>query len=155
MVMNRVLLYRWSIAFLLILNFLTLFYVFGKLPNHDERPTEGSPIELLRKLNLSDDIILQIKEFGRLHHQEILELNRLEQDFIYKALTENENLKKYENQIAIIENQKIAVTRKHFRDIENLLDSSQKKAFISIKKDFVKALFGSKRPPIKRPNRVK
>jgi periplasmic protein CpxP/Spy len=155
MKMNRLILYRWSIALLLILNLATLLYVLGKLPNHDVRPMEGRPFMLLKKLNLSDETMLQIKEFGRLHRQEILELNRIEQEYVYKALTENENLREYENQIAIIENQKIEVTRNHFRDIEKLLDNSQKEAFISIKKDLVRSLFRSKKPEIRHPRPLK
>jgi len=149
--MNRLILYRWSIALLLILNLATLLYVLGKLPNHDVRPMEGRPFMLLKKLNLSDENFSKVEEFARLHHQKILELNRLEQGFIYQALMEQENLSEYENQIAIIEIQKIEVTREHFNDIENLLDTRQKEAFISIKEDLVRALFRNKRPPIRHP----
>ncbi len=106
---------------------------------------------LLRDLNLSDENFLKVEEFARLHHQKILELNRLEQGFIYQALMEQENLSEYENQIAIIEIQKIEVTREHFNDIENLLDTRQKEAFISIKENLVRALFRNKRPPIRHP----
>ena len=152
--MNRLILYRWSIALLLILNLATLLYVLGKLPNHDVRPMEGRPFMLLKKLNLSDENFSKVEEFARLHHQKILELNRLEQGIIYLALTENENLSEYDNQISKIENQKIEVTRKHFDEIENLLDDRQKEAFISIKADLVRALFRTKRPPIRRPRPV-
>jgi len=152
--MNRLILYRWSIALLLILNLATLLYVLGKLPNHDVRPMEGRPFMLLKKLNLSDENFSKVEEFARLHHQKILELNRLEQGIIYLALTENENLSEYDNQISKIENQKIEVTRKHFDEIENLLDARQKEAFISIKADLVRALFRTKRPPIRRPRPV-
>ena len=152
--MNRLILYRWSIALLLILNLATLLYVLGKLPNHDVRPMEGRPFMLLKKLNLSDENFSKVEEFARLHHQKILELNRLEQGIIYLALTENENLSEYDNQISKIENQKIEVTRKHFDEIENLLDARQKESFISIKADLVRALFRTKRPPIRRPRPV-
>ena len=153
--MNRLILYRWSIALLLILNLATLLYVLGKLPNHDVRPMEGRPFMLLKKLNLSDENFSKVEEFARLHHQKILELNRLEQGIIYLALTENENLSEYDNQISKIENQKIEVTRKHFDEIENLLDARQKEAFISIKADLVRALFRTKRPPIRHPRPLK
>ena len=153
--MNRLILYRWSIALLLILNLATLLYVLGKLPNHDVRPMEGRPFMLLKKLNLSDENFSKVEEFARLHHQKILELNRLEQGIIYLALTENENLSEYDNQISKIENQKIEVTRKHFDEIENLLDDRQKEAFISIKADLVRALFRTKRPPIRHPRPLK
>jgi len=153
--MNRLILYRWSIALLLILNLATLLYVLGKLPNHDVRPMEGRPFMLLKKLNLSDENFSKVEEFARLHHQKILELNRLEQGIIYLALTENENLSEYDNQISKIENQKIEVTRNHFRDIEKLLDNSQKEAFISIKKDLVRSLFRSKKPEIRHPRPLK
>jgi protein CpxP len=155
MKMNRLILYRWSIALLLILNLATLLYVLGKLPNHDVRPMEGRPFMLLKKLNLSDENFSKVEEFARLHHQKILELNRLEQGIIYLALTENENLSEYDNQISKIENQKIEVTRNHFRDIEKLLDNSQKEAFISIKKDLVRSLFRSKKPEIRHPRPLK
>lgn len=153
--MNRLLLYRWCIAVLLILNLSTLIFVLRKLPNHDIKPPEGSPFMLLKQMKLSEDTMLQIKEFGRLHRQEILELNRLEQDYIYMALTENENSEEYKNQISIIENKKIEITREHFSDIENLLNASQKEDFISIKKAIVISLFESKRPPIRHPRPVK
>ena len=153
--MNRLILYRWSIALLLILNLATLLYVLGKLPNHDVRPMEGRPFMLLKKLNLSDENFSKVEEFARLHHQKILELNRLEQGIIYLALTENENLSEYDNQISKIENQKIEVTRKHFDEIENLLDAMQKEAFISIKADLVRALFRTKRPLIRHPRPLK
>jgi len=84
--MNRLLLYRWSIALLLILNFLTLLFVLGKLPNNEFRHTVDSPRILLRNLNLQDEILLKAEKLGRLHHQKIRELNRLEQDFIFKSL---------------------------------------------------------------------
>jgi len=64
-------------------------------------------------------------------------------------------LSEYENQIAIIENQKIEVTREHFDDIENLLDTRQKAAFNSIKEDLVRSLFRAKRPPIRHSRPVK
>lgn len=146
--MNRLKLYQWCIALLLVLNLTTLLYVLERSPNHD-RPVNDRPIMLLRDLNLSDENFLKVEEFARLHHQKILELNRLEQEFIYQALMEQENLSEYKNQIAIIEIQKIDVTREHFDDIENLLDTRQKEAFISIKKDLVRALFRNKRPPIR------
>ena len=92
---------------------------------------------LFRDLNLSNENFSKVEEFARLHHQKILELNRLEQGFIYQALTENENLREYENQIGIIENQKIEVTRKHFNEIENLLDAKQKESFIFIQRHII------------------
>ena len=106
---------------------------------------------LLKDLNLSDENFSKVEEFARLHHQKILELNRLEQGLIYQALTQNENLSEYDNQICKIENQKIEVTRKHFYEIENLLDDRQKEAFISIKVDLIRALFLTKRPRRPRP----
>ena len=153
--MNRLILYRGGIALLLILNFATLLFVLGKLPNNEFRHTVDSPRILLQKLNLSDETLLKVEELGRLHHQKILELNRLEQGFIFKSLMENEQLEEYKFQIANIENQKIVVTREHFKEIENLLDTSQKEAFLSVKKDMVNALFGPKRPPIKHPKKFK
>ena len=152
--MNRLLLYRWSIALLLILNFLTLLFVLGKLPNNEFRHTVDSPRILLRNLNLQDEILLKAEKLGRLHHQKIRELNRIEQDFIFKSLIENEQLEEYKYQITNIENQKIEVTRDHFEEIENLLDASQKEAFLSVKKDLVNALFGPKRPPIRHPKNL-
>lgn len=148
--MNRLKLYQWSIALLLVLNLTTLLYVLERSPNHD-RPAKDRPIMLLRDLKLSDEDFSKVEEFARLHHQKILELNRLEQGFIYQALMEQENLSEYKNQIAIIEIQKIEVTREHFDDIENLLDTRQKEAFISIKEDLVRSLFRNKRPPIRHP----
>ena len=147
--MNRLTLYRWSIALLLILNFATLLFVLGKLPNSEYRQTVDSPRILLRNLNLPDKILFKAEKLGRLHHQKILELNRLEQDFIFKSLIENEQLEEYKFQIANIENKKIEVTREHFKEIENLLDANQKEAFLLVKKDLVNALFGPKRPPIR------
>lgn len=152
--MNRLLLYRWSIAILLILNLVTLIYVTGRYPVHEDRPIEGGPLMIFRKLNMPDETLLKVEELGRLHHQKILELNRLEQDFIFKSLIENEQLEEYKYQIANIENQKIEVTREHFEEIENLLDASQKEAFLSVKKDLVNALFGPKRPPIRHPKNL-
>lgn len=149
--MNRLLLYKWSVALLLILNLATLLYVLRLSPNRDIQLAENGPIILLKELNLSDENFSKVQELGRLHNQKILELNKLEQDLIYQALIEHENFREHENQIAIIEKQKIEVTRKHFRDIENLLDPNQKEAFISIKMDLIKALFRSKRPPIRHP----
>lgn len=153
--MNRLKIYQWSVALLLVLNFATLLYVLEISPNHDVRPAKDRPIMLLRDLKLSDEDFSKVEEFARLHHQKILELNRLEIGFIYKALMQQENLIEYKNQIAIIENQKIEVTRKHFDDIENLLDDRQKEAFISIKQDLVRVLFRTKRPPIRRPRPIK
>ena len=147
--MNRLLLYRWSIAILLILNLVTLIYVTGRYPIHEDRPVEGGPLMIFRKLNMPDETLLKVEELGRLHHQKILELNRLEQDFIFKSLIENEQLEEYKYQIANIENQKIEVTREHFEEIENLLDANQKEVFLLVKKDLVNALFGPKRPPIR------
>ena len=152
--MNRLLLYRWSIAILLILNLVTLIYVTGRYPIHEDRPVEGGPLMIFRKLNMPDETLLKVEELGRLHHQKILELNRLEQDFIFKSLIENEQLEEYKYQITNIENQKIEVTRDHFEEIENLLDASQKEAFLSVKKDLVNALFGPKRPPIRHPKNL-
>jgi len=152
--MNRLLLYRWSIAILLILNLVTLIYVTGRYPVHEDRPIEGGPLMIFRKLNMPDETLLKVEELGRLHHQKILELNRLEQDFIFKSLIENEQLEEYKYQIANIEIQKIEVTREHFEEIENLLDASQKEAFLSVKKDLVNALFGPKRPPIRHPKNL-
>jgi protein CpxP len=149
--MNRLLLYRWSIALLLILNLVTLIYVMGRHPIHEDRPIEGGPLMIFRKLNLSDETLFKVEELGRLHHQKILELNRLEQDFIFKSLIENEQLEEYKYKIANIENQKIEVTRDHFEEIENLLEADQKENFSSVKKDLIKALFGSKRPPTRHP----
>ena len=154
MVMNRLLLYRWSIAILLILNLVTLIYVTGRYPIHEDRPVEGGPLMIFRKLNMPDETLLKVEELGRLHHQKILELNRLEQDFIFKSLIENEQLEEYKYQIANIEIQKIEVTREHFEEIENLLDASQKEAFLLVKKDLVNALFGPKRPPIRHPKNL-
>ena len=152
--MNRLLLYRWSIAILLILNLVTLIYVTGRYPIHEHRPVEGGPLMIFRKLNMPDETLLKVEELGRLHHQKIRELNRLEQDFIFKSLIENEQLEEYKYQITNIENQKIEVTRDHFEEIENLLDASQKEAFLSVKKDLVNALFGPKRPPIRHPKNL-
>lgn len=152
--MNRLLLYRWSIAILLILNLVTLIYVTGRYPIHEDRPVEGGPLMIFRKLNMPDETLLKVEELGRLHHQKILELNRLEQDFIFKSLIENEQLEEYKYQIANIEIQKIEVTREHFEEIENLLDASQKEAFLLVKKDLVNALFGPKRPPIRHPKNL-
>ena len=152
--MNRLLLYRWSIAILLILNLVTLIYVTGRYPLHEDRPVEGGPLMIFRKLNMPDETLLKVEELGRLHHQKILELNRLEQDFIFKSLIENEQLEEYKYQIANIEIQKIEVTREHFEEIENLLDASQKEAFLLVKKDLVNALFGPKRPPIRHPKNL-
>ena len=152
--MNRLLLYRWSIAILLILNLVTLIYVTGRYPVHEDRPIEGGPLMIFRKLNMPDETLLKVEELGRLHHQKILELNRLEQDFIFKSLIENEQLEEYKYQIANIEIQKIEVTREHFEEIENLLDASQKEAFLLVKKDLVNALFGPKRPPIRHPKNL-
>ena len=154
MVMNRLKLYQWSVALLLVLNLATLLYVLERSTKHD-RSVNDRPIMLLRDLNLSDENFLKVEEFARLHHQKILELNRLEQGIIYLALTENENLSEYDNQISKIENQKIEVTRKHFDEIENLLDARQKEAFISIKADLVRALFRTKRPLIRHPRPLK
>ena len=97
--MNRLLLYRWSIAILLILNLVTLIYVTGRYPVHEDRPIEGGPLMIFRKLNMPDETLLKVEELGRLHHQKILELNRLEQDFIFKSLIENEQLEEYKYQI--------------------------------------------------------
>ena len=155
MVMNRLLLYRWSIAILLILNLVTLIYVTGRYPLHEDRPLEEGPLMIFRKLNMPDETLLKVEELGRLHHQKILELNRLEQDFIFKSLIENEQLEEYKYQIANIENQKIEVTREHFEEIENLLDARQKENFSSVKSDLIKALFGPKRPPMKHPEPFK
>lgn len=152
--MNRLLLYRWSIAILLILNLVTLIYVTGRYPIHEDRPVEGGPLMIFRKLNMPDETLLKVEELGRLHHQKILELNRLEQDFIFKSLIENEQLEEYKYQIANIENKKIEVTREHFKEIEDLLDASQKEAFLLVKKDLVNALFGPKRPPIRHPKNL-
>lgn len=152
--MNRLLLYRWSIAILLILNLVTLIYVTGRYPIHEDRPVEGGPLMFFRKLNMPDETLLKVEELGRLHHQKILELNRLEQDFIFKSLIENEQLEEYKYQIANIENKKIEVTREHFKEIEDLLDASQKEAFLLVKKDLVNALFGPKRPPIRHPKNL-
>ena len=143
--MNRLKLYQWSVALLLVLNLATLLYVLERSTKHD-RSVNDRPIMLLRDLNLSDENFSKVEEFARLHHQKILELNRLQQGFIYQALMEQENLSEYENQIAIIENQKIEVTREHFDDIENLLDTRQKAAFNSIKEDLVRSLFRTKIP---------
>ena len=153
--MNRLLLYRWSIVFLLMLNFITLLFVLGKLPNNEFRHTVDSPRILLRNLNLQDEILLKAEKLARLHHQKIRELNRLEQDFIFKSLIENEQLEEYKYQIANIEIQKIEVTREHFEEIENLLDTRQKENFSSVKSDLIKALFGPKRPPMKHPKPFK
>ena len=152
--MNRLKLYQWSVALLLVLNLATLLYVLERSTIHD-RSVNDRPIMLLRDLNLSDENFLKVEEFARLHHQKILELNRLQQGFIYQALMEQENLSEYENQIAIIENQKIEVTREHFDDIENLLDTRQKATFNSIKEDLVRSLFRAKRPPIRHSSPVK
>ena len=152
--MNRLKLYQWSVALLLVLNLATLLYVLERSTKHD-RSVNDRPIMLLRDLNLSDENFSKVEEFARLHHQKILELNRLQQGFIYQALMEQENLSEYENQIAIIENQKIEVTREHFDDIENLLDTRQKAAFNSIKEDLVRSLFRAKRPPIRHSRPVK
>lgn len=152
--MNRLKLYQWSVALLLVLNLATLLYVLERSTKHD-RSVNDRPIMLLRDLNLSDENFSKVEEFARLHHQKILELNRLQQGFIYQALMEQENLSEYENQIAIIENQKIEVTREHFDDIENLLDTRQKAAFNSIKEDLVRSLFRTKRPPIRHSRPVK
>jgi hypothetical protein len=149
--MNRLKLYQWSVALLLGLNLATLLYVLKRSPNHDDQSAKDRPIMLFRDLNLSNENFSKVEEFARLHHQKILELNRLEQGFIYQALTENENLSEYENQIGIIENQKIEVTRKHFNEIENLLDAKQKESFIPIKADLIRALFLTKRPRRPRP----
>ena len=149
--MNRLKLYQWSVALLLGLNLATLLYVLKRSPNHDDQSAKDRPIMLFRDLNLSNENFTKVEEFARLHHQKILELNRLEQGFIYQALTENENLSEYENQIGIIENQKIEVTRKHFNEIENLLDAKQKESFIPIKADLIRALFLTKRPRRPRP----
>ena len=149
--MNRLKLYQWSVALLLGLNLATLLYVLKRSPNHDDQSAKDRPIMLFRDLNLSNENFSKVEEFARLHHQKILELNRLEQGFIYQALTENENLSEYENQIGIIENQKIEVTRKHFNEIENLLDAKQKESFIPIKADLIRALFLTKRPRRSRP----
>jgi len=150
-VMNRLKLYQWSVALLLGLNLATLLYVLKRSPNHYGQLAKDRPIMLFRDLNLSNENFSKVEEFARLHHQKILELNRLEQGFIYQALTENENLSEYENQIGIIENQKIEVTRKHFNEIENLLDAKQKESFIPIKADLIRALFLTKRPRRPRP----
>jgi hypothetical protein len=123
----------------------------GRHPIHEDRPIEGGPLMIFRKLNLSDETLFKVEELGRLHHQKILELNRLEQDFIFKSLIENEQLEEYKYKIANIENQKIEVTRDHFEEIENLLEADQKENFSSVKKDLIKALFGSKRPPTRHP----
>jgi len=149
--MNRLKLYQWSVALLLGLNLATLLYVLKRSPNHYGQLAKDRPIMLFRDLNLSNENFSKVEEFARLHHQKILELNRLEQGFIYQALTENENLSEYENQIGIIENQKIEVTRKHFNEIENLLDAKQKESFIPIKADLIRALFLTKRPRRPRP----
>ena len=149
--MNRLKLYQWSVALLLGLNLATLLYVLKRSPNHYGQLAKDRPIMLFRDLNLSNENFSKVEEFARLHHQKILELNRLEQGFIYQALTENENLSEYENQIGIIENQKIEVTRKHFNEIENLLDAKQKESFIPIKADLIRALFLTKRPLRPRP----
>jgi|SaaInl6LU_22_DNA_1037377.scaffolds.fasta_scaffold74972_1 hypothetical protein len=149
--MNRLKLYQWSVALLLALNLATLLYVLKRSPNHDDEPAKDRRIMLLKDLNLSDENFSKVEEFARLHHQKILELNRLEQGLIYQALTQNENLSEYDNQICKIENQKIEVTRKHFYEIENLLDDRQKEAFISIKVDLIRALFLTKRPRRPRP----
>ena len=149
--MNRLKLYQWSVALLLGLNLATLLYVLKRSPNHYDQSAKDRPIMLFRDLNLSNENFSKVEEFARLHHQKILELNRLEQGFIYQALTENKNLSEYENQIGIIENQKIEVTRKHFNEIENLLDAKQKESFIPIKADLIRALFLTKRPRRPRP----
>ena len=149
--MNRLKLYQWSVALLLGLNLATLLYVLKRSPNHYGQLAKDRPIMLFRDLNLSNENFSKVEEFARLHHQKILELNRLEQGFIYQALTENKNLSEYENQIGIIENQKIEVTRKHFNEIENLLDAKQKESFIPIKADLIRALFLTKRPLRPRP----
>ena len=149
--MNRLKLYQWSVALLLGLNLATLLYVLKRSPNHYGQSAKDRPIMLFRDLNLSNENFSKVEEFARLHHQKILELNRLEQGFIYQALTENKNLSEYENQIGIIENQKIEVTRKHFNEIENLLDAKQKESFIPIKADLIRALFLTKRPLRPRP----
>ena len=153
--MNRLKLYQWSVALLLGLNLATLLYVLKRSPNHDDQSAKDRPIMLFRDLNLSNENFSKVEEFARLHHQKILELNRLQQGFIYQALMEQENLSEYENQIAIIENQKIEVTREHFDDIKNLLDTRQKATFNSIKEDLVRSLFRDKRPPIRHSRPVK
>jgi len=87
--MNRLKLYQWSVALLLVLNLATLLYVLERSTKHD-RSVNDRPIMLLRDLNLSDENFLKVEEFARLHHQKILELNRLQQGFIYQALIARE-----------------------------------------------------------------
>jgi hypothetical protein len=119
------------------------------------QPSDLSPLYQFKKLNLPHKTYATIERLGGNHHQKILEINRLEQEIIYKSLLEDSELEAYERQIASLEFEKIKITRAHFADIEVLLNDQQKQVFQEIKKELVTALFKSQKPPFRplRPSR--
>jgi hypothetical protein len=150
--MSRLKIYRWGVMLLLISNLLILSWALFHHFRIERPPLHKNPLQLLGGLNLNEEVFQMIQSLGGEHHQQMNELNKREQDYIYKSLlTENEQeLDLYIDEISKIESAKIEITRQHFRDVEELLDSVQLIRFQFIKHEMVTALF-QKRKPNNRP----
>ncbi len=89
--MSRLKIYRWGVMLLLISNLLILSWALFHHFRIERPPLHKNPLQLLGGLNLNEEVFQRIQSLGGEHHQQMNELNKREQDYIYKSLlTENE-----------------------------------------------------------------